>query len=330
MDRHLFLVIAIACGVQPSFGQDPPGEPRLLAPRPAFRLLEDATATLAYILNSPPDDPVVLEIRDAKDAIVATLHPETMQPGLNRVGWDLRWEPPLAVALRTTPPENPHIWEEPRFQGAETRPVAHKGIEQAQFGPIAEPGRYSVILRVDGKSYTQPLDIVLPPNSHGTEADIRSSVSLQLKLRDDVSKVAAMTNRIEELRKQLEDRRKLPSSAEATAAMKAIDDKLQAVEFQLISHSDALSDEKYDSEAARLYLNFLWLNLSLGSGTGKYAGGADYAPTETALSLARDLENQLSVAQIRYKALMEVDVPAYNRAAPALGLPALAEPKNAR
>ena len=103
-----------------------------------------------------------------------------------------------------------------------------------------------------------------------------------------------------------------------------LDRKLQDVEFQLISPSDALSDEKYDSEAARLYVNFLWLNLSLNSGTGnKYAGGADYAPTETALSLAHDLETQLRAVQTQYKKLMEEDVAAYNRTAGSQGLPAL-------
>jgi hypothetical protein len=196
--------------------------------------------------------------------------------------------------------------------------VAHKGIEQAQFGPIAAPGRYTVELHWDDKTYTQPLDIALPPNSHGTDADVQSSVRLQLKLRDDISAMATMTNQIEVLRKQIEDQRKLSASA----ALDAIDRKLQDVEFQMISHSDALSDEKNDAEA-RLYLNFLWLNLSLGSGTGKFAGGADYAPTETAISMARDLETQLHIVQAQYKKLMDDDVPAYNRAAPALGLPVL-------
>jgi hypothetical protein len=282
--------------------------------------LEDASTTLSYVLNEPPDNPIVLEIQDSSGATVATLHPDNLQPGLNRVDWDLRYEPPPLVALRTTPPENPHIWEEPRFQGAQTRPVAHKGIEQAQFGPIAAPGRYTVRLLVDGKTYTQPLEIVLPPNSHGTEADIQSSVRLQLKLRDDITAVALMTNKIEWLRKQLEDQRK---TFAPVAAMDSIDRKLQDVEFQLISRSDALSDEKYDSESARLYVNFLWLYLSLGSGTGKYAGGADYGPTETAIALARDLETQLRGVQAQYRKLMDDDVPAYNRAAPALHLPPL-------
>lgn len=313
----IVLAAAVAC-----FAQDA-SEPRLLEPRAAFRLLEDPVATITYVLNAPPDDPIVVEIKDASGATVATLHPDTMQPGLNRVDWNLRWEPPLAVALRTTPPENPHIWEDPRFQGVETRPVAHKGIEQAQLGPIAAPGRYSVLLKIDGKTYTQPLEIRLPPNSHGTDADVQSLVRLQLKLREDISRVADMTNQIEWFRRQLEDQRKRENNAGAAAALDALDRKFQDVEFQLISHSDALSDEKYDSEALRLYLNLLWLNLSLNSGTGKYAGGADYAPTETAIGLAHDLEGQLSAVGVQYKKLMDDDVPAYNRSAPDLQLPVL-------
>lgn len=311
-------LICLFFAIFAAFGQDSDEPARLLPPRPAFRLLESATATFSYVLNFPPDNPIVIDIKDSAGALVAKLRADNLQPGLNKIDWDLRWEPPLQIALRTTPPENPHIWEEPRFRGADTRPVAHKGIEQAQLGPIAAPSRYTVELHWDDKTYTQPLDIALPPNSHGTDADVQASVRLQLKLRDDIGSMAVMVNRIEVLRKQIEDQRKV----KAALALDAIDRKLSDVEFQLISRSDALSDEKNDAEA-RLYLNFLWLNLSLGSGTGKYAGGADYAPTETAISMAHDLETQLLTVQAQYKKVMDDDVPAYNRAAPALGLPAL-------
>jgi hypothetical protein len=318
--RHSLIALAgVALLAAPSSAQDTAAAPRLLAPRTAYRLLEGATATLSFVLNAPPDT-IEIEILDSADGLVTLLHPDNLQPGLNRIDWDLRYEPPRLVALRTTPPENPHIWEEPRFQGSDTRPVAHKGIEAAEFGPIAAPGRYTVRLAVDGKAYTQPLEIALPPASHGTAADIQSSVHLQLKVREDISAVSDMTNQIERLRKQLEDQRKLHQAADA---VEQLDRKLRDVEFQLISHSDALSDEKYDSEAGRLYLNFLWLNGSLGTGTGKYSGGADYAPTETSIGLVHDLENQLRAVQGLYRKLMDADVPAYNRAAPAQGNPPL-------
>ena len=67
----------------------------------------------------------------------------TGRAGLNRVAWDLRYEPPRLIAMRTTPPENPHIWEEPRFRGQDTRPVTHWGLEPAQVGPIVVPGKYT-------------------------------------------------------------------------------------------------------------------------------------------------------------------------------------------
>jgi hypothetical protein len=319
MRNALIALAGVAFLSAQALAQAPDAAPRLLTPRTAYRLLEGATATLSFVLNAPPDS-IEIEILDSAEGVVARLQPDNLQPGLNRLDWDLRYEPPRLVALRTTPPENPHIWEEPRFQGSDTRPVAHKGIEAAEFGPIAAPGRYTVRLIVDGKAYTQPLEIALPPASHGTAADIQSSVRLQLKVREDISAVSDMTNQIEWLRKQIEDQRQLHPAADA---MEQLDRKLQDVEFQLISHSDALSDEKYDSEAAQLYLNFLWLNGSLGTGTGKYSGGADYAPTETAIGLVHDLENQLRAVQEQYRKLMDVDVPAYNRSAQAPGLTTL-------
>ena len=313
------LLAGLALAAVSANAQEAPAAPRLLEPREAYRLLEGASATLKFVLNEPPDT-IEIQILDSVGKPVNKLHPDALQPGLNSIDWDLRYEPPRLVLLRTTPPENPHIWEEPRFQGAVTRPVAHKGIEAGEMGPIAAPGRYTVRLLVDGKAYDQTLVVILPHTSHGSEADIQSSVRLQLRVRDDISAVSDMTNQIEWLRKQIEDqRRKQPAEA-----MEKMDRALADVEFQLISHSDALSDEKYDAETPRLFLNFIWLAGSLGSGTGKYSGGADYAPTETAIGLVQDLEKQLAAVREQYRKLVEQDVPAYNRGAAKLGLTPLA------
>ena len=279
---------------------------------------------LNFFLKATPVNPVEIEILDSNGALVRKLAPTSAQAGLNRVSWDLRHPPPRLVELRTTPPENPHIWEEPRFQNAQTRPIVHKGIEQAQLGPIAAPGQYAVRLTVDRKTYTQALEILRPPDSHGTDADLQSSVRLQLRLRDDISAVSDMTNQIERMRRQLEDLHKpgsAPTGRDALLqAMDEIDRKLQAVEYQLISRSDALSDEKYYVEAAKLYLNFLWLSGVMGTGTGKYAGSADYGQTETALGLLFGLEKQLQTVQAEYRKLMQDDVAAYNRSVAAAGI----------
>ena len=95
---------------------------------------------------------------------------------MNRQTWDLRYDTPQLVALRTTPPENPHIWEEPRFRGADSRPITHWGAEQAQVGPIAAPGKYTSRLTVDGETYQQTIEILADPQTTGSEQEFKTRV----------------------------------------------------------------------------------------------------------------------------------------------------------
>jgi photosystem II stability/assembly factor-like uncharacterized protein len=298
---------------------------RLIAPRPTYRLVRGSRAVLNYSLKSAPKDPVHITILDSAGKIIREMR-GTGQAGLNRTSWDLRHEPPHRVALRTTPPENPHIWEEPRFANAQTRPVTHWGIAQAEVGPFAAPGKYTVRLTVDGQSYTQPLEVKLPPNSHGTESEIQSSVRLQLKVRDDISDVADMTNQIELMRRQIEDdHKKFGDKSDLLQRLNAIDKKMQDVEYQLISRSDALSDDKYYVTQYKLYLQLIWLNGEIGTGAGDVAGTGDYGPTETSLGLVFGLEKELEKVKAEFKNLIDKDVAAYNGSIGGTGLSPLSK-----
>jgi len=298
---------------------------QLVGPRPAYRLVRGVgRAQFNFNLAAAPKGQVEFEILDSSGKRIRKLPPVGGRAGLNRAYWDLRHEPPRSVALRTTPPEDPHIWEEPRFQNAETRPITHWGIAQAETGPVAAPGKYSVRMTVDGQTSSQPFEVKLPPNSHGSEADIQSSVRLQLKVRDDISTVSDMTNQIEWMRRQLEDQTKSMKDQSTKAAlqkaMDAIDRKLQDVEYKLITRAEALSDDKYYVTQYKLYLNLIWLNGEIGGGAGDVAGSGDYGPTETANSLVFDLERQLAKVQDEYKSVMEKDVPAYNASIASSGI----------
>jgi photosystem II stability/assembly factor-like uncharacterized protein len=296
----------------------------LYTPRNAYRLNLRPRAIFNYSLQAAAKDPARIEILDAKGAVIRGIRNAPHQAGLNRVSWDLRYDPPRLVALRTTPPENPHIWDEPRFQNAQTRPVTHWGIAQAEVGPVAAPGAYAIRLTIDGKSYTQPFEILRPPDSHGSDEDLQASVRLQLKVRDDINSVSDMVNQLEWMRKDLEDNEKTvggPAAKKALLdAMTAIDQKMQDVEYKLISKWDALSDDKYFISADKLYLSFIWLNGEIGGGGGDVAGAADYAPTETANTLVYQLENELKDVQGQYRNLMDSGVPAYNKATEGSGI----------
>ena len=294
---------------------------KLVAPRPAYRIVRGGRALLSYWLKAAPRNPLSIEILDAKGSLVAKVPAGNARAGLNRVSWDMHYESPRAVALRTTPPENPHIWEEPRFANMDTRPITHWGLAQAEVGPIAAPGKYTVKLTADGQSYTQPLEILRTPESHGTDADLQSSVRLQIKVRDDITAVSDMTNQIEWMRKQLEDQHKtIQGKADLLKALDGIDRKLQDVEYRLITRADALSDDKYFQTAYNLYQNFIWLNGEIGTGAGDVAGSGDYGPTETAIGLVLDLERQLQAVQAEYKGVMDKDVPAFNQQIQGSGL----------
>ncbi len=63
----------------------------------------------------PKKKPIEITIFDSEGTRIRGIFPGN-NAGLNRVWWDLRYEPTAEVHLRSTPSGNPHIWEEKRFR----------------------------------------------------------------------------------------------------------------------------------------------------------------------------------------------------------------------
>jgi photosystem II stability/assembly factor-like uncharacterized protein len=293
----------------------------LFTPRPGFRQARGGAVDLLYSLKSASAGPVSLEILNADGAVVRTLQP-TNRTGLNRVTWDLRFESPRPVALRTTPPDNPHIWEEPRFRGRDTRPIVHWGIEQAALaGPIASPGRYGARLTVNGRALTKPIEVLKDPAIPSADADLVVSTMMQARIRDAMSDAADMINRIEVVRKQIEDQLKVHrGQPQAEKALTDLDGRLLAVELKLLSRTDLHSDDKWYVEAYRVYMNLVWLNGVVGNGAGDVAGGAEYRPTDASLGVLETIGKELAAAKAEFETVMGRDVPAFNRSAGANGV----------
>ena len=290
---------------------------RFYTPRPAYRWTRRGRAFITYSLKAAPHGEVQVEISDTAGSVVRELHAKGRE-GLNRVTWDLRYDPPRLVKLRTTPPENPHIWEEPRFRGQDTRPVTHWGLEPAEVGAIVAPGRYSVKLTVDGQTIAEPIEILRDPKVSTSSADLDLSVKLQLRIRDDISAAADMINAIEIMRKQLEDVQKAYRDDKSRQALLTqvaqMDKKLYDVEAKLLEPAQMTSDDKYFQQAYRVYTNLIWLNGEVGPGAGDVAGGADFPATDTSVSVLETIEQDLKAATAAYRDLMDHEVPAFNRA----------------
>ena len=302
----------------------------LFTPRPVMRILGGGRAYVNYQLKNAPKGPVQAAIVDNEGKVIRELRNVPGRQGLNRATWDLHYDAPHLIALRTAPEENPHIFEEPRFRGQDSRAITHWGAAQAEVGPVVAPGNYKMRITVDGESYTQPLEIIKDPSSTGSEADIRSQVSLQLRIRDDINATSDMVNQIEWMRKQLDDVEKMlrtdKAKAELLKSVQAMDQKMQGVEYKLVSKALTTSDDKYFIAAYNIYFNLIWLNGEVGTGAGDVAGGADYKPTDTAFSLTDMIEKDLAAAKTEYRQLMDKDVPAFNRSLAASGVTPLAGP----
>lgn len=300
---------------------------RFFAPRDTYRFVRDGHAFIDFSLKAATKEPVQLEIIDSHGAVIRKMT-EPGKAGINRAVWDLRYESPRLVALRTAAPDNPHIWDEPRFRNQDSRPITHWGIEGAQQGPLVPPGKYTVRLTVEKQTFTQPLTILRDPKSPGSDADIDASVKALLRVRDDISRTSDMVNRIEWLRKQLGDveatlnseiaedkmqQKDDPKKIDLLKSVKAMGQDMESVEYKLIDKVEANSDDKYYVSAYKIYLNLIWLNGEIGTGAGDVAGGADFAPTDTDMSLLAMIEKDLAAATEDYKKLMDQQFPAFNR-----------------
>jgi hypothetical protein len=226
-----------------------------------------------------------------------------------------RYDAPAQVEMRTVAPDNPHIWDEPRFRDAETRPVLHWGIAGAQrAGPLAAPGGYRVRMSAGGQTWEQPFEVLKDPEVAASEADLKASTEAQVRITEGLDQTAEMVNKLEIMRKQIEDQiGAQKGSASVVRALRDLDGRMMDVELMLLTRSDMQSDDKWFVEAYKVYLNLIWLNGQIGTGAGDVAGGADFRPTDAQMQILQMLEQQLAEAKTAYDRLMTQEVPAFNR-----------------
>ncbi len=285
-------------------------------------------ASINYYLKAAPKGDVDVTILDSKGEVVRTFK-GTKEVGINRVHWDLRYPPVKEMELRTTPPSYPQVWIDTRFVGKKTRPIYHWGSEHPREGALAAPGDYTVKLTVDGRSFTEGFAVIKDPRSAGTEAELEQGVALWRKIDADIDAVVEMVNRIERLRKQIEDMpdylKGRPDAEQILKDAKELDTKSAAVEDELLQKSLAAGDSKTYPDDMKLYMKLLWLAGEVGDGAGDIAGNPDFAPTRQQTEVFGILQQRLESAQSQYHELMEKTIPAFNDTLKAKGLLAMIE-----
>jgi hypothetical protein len=286
----------------------------LYEPRPGFRQARRGSAEFLFSLSSAPSDPVTFEIQDAQGTPVRTFQVPA-QEGLNKVQWDLMYEGPRQVELRTIPPYNPHIWEEARFLGEETRPIIHWGISGPQRrGPIGAPGEYTVRMTVDGETQARSFTVLKDPAIPSSAEDIAASTRTQVRIRDGMNKTVDMINRLEIMRKQIEDlEAENAGNQDVLTALAELDQKMFDAELHFLSTTDMHSDDKWYVEAYKVYMQYIWLSGEVALGAGDVQGGAEYRPTDAALEWLENIEAELAAGTEAFDTIIGSEVPAFNQ-----------------
>jgi photosystem II stability/assembly factor-like uncharacterized protein len=229
----------------------------------------------------------------------------TGETGLNRLWWNLQYEPLTPLKLRVSPPGEPWV----RVGPDGTRHF--EAFDSDTPPPRVAPGNYTVKLTVNGKSFTQPLTVMRDPNSVGTEADVQSEVKFLLGVMSELNQAADMINRLEWLRLQLEQLQQrvagTPKAEIVDRAVKDLAKKATEVEDKLIDVH--LTGEEEDSfrNPMRLYEQMLSLLNNLG------LTGSDQPPTSAQIEVNAEFQHGLADAQASLNDVMQNGVSTLNR-----------------
>ncbi len=255
-------------------------------------------ASLNYWLRTVPQGNVALKIVNAAGDTIRTLR-GSRNAGINRVWWDLEDENSTPVRLRTTP-----LYADWVDLGPERVRVVSNGLSILQ-----PPGTYTVVLQIDGRSYTQPLRVLKDPNSAGTEADIAAQVALVQRVRADHDLAADAINRIEWLRRQIYDLSAVLESqggaADLIQAGEALQAKLIAVEEELIQLRLTGTGQDGVRWPAKVSERLRYLAGNIAT--------ADFRPNVQQGEVHTVLQARLTESRRALDALLATDVPAFNR-----------------
>jgi photosystem II stability/assembly factor-like uncharacterized protein len=248
-----------------------------------------AGAVFDYALKNAAKE-VALEIRDEKGGLVRRYTSAEKAPGpdLSKLSIAPVWVTPPA-ALSTAPGMHRFVW--PLRYAA---PAALAGGRRGAGGDgvWALPGRYTVVLDVDGTRLTQPLSVAPDPRVKTPAEGYARQLALARRIEEVQAKVAVALQELGEAQKGLAERRSKASPKLA----KEIDAR--------IARLRAISGGDTDFPAPTDWTSLRALNLTLGRLAGA-VDGTDDPPSADAMAGFEKLQPAVAKALAAWEALKQ-------------------------
>lgn len=263
----------------------------------------DYGTPINYYLPEKTTDTVKIEILDSNKTVIRTLE-GSQKAGVNRVMWDIRYEPTFKPRLRTQPPGRPWV----QLNGEGWRPLVTWDLDlwRGQFGPRVVPGKYTVVVTVGDEVFRKELEVLKDPNTDGDLEDIKAQVALSLELRDAMNEVVTMINTLELIR------------AELVALTPSLQKKADTKEANRINdYSTSIVAKLYDihltgarEDAFRSPMQLYGRLSAVASDLS--ASGIDFRPTDQQGEVYEVLNERLLAAKGEFERLIEEDIPKFN------------------
>lgn len=274
-------------GPSPNAGQNPP-----------------YGATINYFLRDTARQQVEIRILSGQDEVIRTLK-GTNKKGVNRVVWDLRYEPTFKPRLQTTPPGRPWV----QLNGEGWRPLVTWDLDlmRGQYGPRVVPDTYKVMLIVDKMEFTRELNVLKDPRSEGSLEEIREQVELSLELRNAINLAVNMINSMEAVRSELDSL--LPQLQSDSDRELATELSLKAREISASLYDIHLTGAREDAfrSPMKLYGRLSALASDLGG------HGVDFRPTDQQREVAAIFDQRLQEIMSAFDRFFEEEVKSLNK-----------------
>ncbi len=260
-------------------------------------------ADINYFLRDSTDQPVEIQILAPGGELVRSLK-GTGTAGINRVMWDLRYEPTFKPKLQVSPPGRPWV----QLGGEGWRPLVTWDLDlmRGQYGPRVVPDAYRVKLLVDGAEYVRDLEVLKDPTTEGSLDDIRQQVAFSLELRNAMNQAVTMINEIEAIRAELDSLAPRLTGQADTRRAEQLRQAAQAIAASLYDiHLTGAREDAFRSPM-QLYGRLSALASDI---TGN---GVDFRPTDQQREVKALFDQRLEAVSKRFSEFMEVEVGNFN------------------
>jgi photosystem II stability/assembly factor-like uncharacterized protein len=268
-------------------------------------------AVIDYYVGQKTSGPITLEIRDNYGQTVRRYSsadpvpppdpmlsipaywlrpPQTLstEQGIHRFLWDMHYQPvpdvkpeyPIAAVYRNTAP--------------------------AATSPWAMPGEYTVVLTVNGKSYTQPLPLKMDPRVKTSVPDLSRQFELSKQLYDEWLKLEPLNVRINKFGVELTNLRARVGEGTLATQIDALNKKLQELTGSANRRPGAPINLVVLAKLQTLF---------------NVIQDVDVAPTTQVAAAVVELQRESNSLLERWRAIEAQDIPALNKELQAAGLP---------